>query len=160
MSNKNRARELSATKYPPAGFYFQVTFFMLGIIPNPLDIRFRKVSGISVDVETEELKEGGENLFRHHLPKGIKYNNLTLERGMLTRSLLNTEFNATMSLFKFSPSNVLVSLLDEESFPMANWLFLKAYPVKWAVSDLDASSGEVVIDTMELAYTRFQSIRI
>ncbi len=65
-----------------------------------------------------------------------------------------------MSLFKFYPGNVLVSLLDEESLPIANWLFLKAYPVKWSVSDLDATASAVVIDTMELAYTRFQSVRI
>ena len=160
MLDKIRVPELSLTKNPPVGFHFQVTFFHTGVIPNPLDIRFQKVSGISAEVETQELKEGGQNLFKHHLPTGIRYNNLVLERGMVIGSLLNEEFNATMSLFTFSPCNVLVSLLDEKSLPIANWLFWKAYPVKWSVSDLDAATSAAVIDTMELTYTRFQSVRV
>ncbi len=152
--------ELSLTKNPPVGYYFQVTFFAGGVIPNPLDIRFQKVSGITATVETEPLTEGGENLFTHRLPKGMTYENLKLERGMVIGSPLNIEFNVAMSLFKFAPSNVMVSLLSEHSLPIANWLFLKAYPVKWSVSDLDAAANAVVIDTMELAYTRFQILRI
>jgi phage tail-like protein len=111
-------------------------------------------------VETEPLTEGGENLFTYHLPKGITYENLKLERGMVIGSPLNIEFNIVMSLFKFAPSNVMVSLLSENNIPIANWLFLKAYPVKWTVSDLDATANAIVIDTMELAFTRFQSLRI
>jgi len=33
---------------------------------------------------------------------------------------------------------------------MAAWLFMKAWPVKWSTSDLDATTP-AVIDTMELA---------
>ena len=36
---------------------------------------------------------------------------------------------------------------------------MKAYPVKWATSDLNAEPA-LVIDTMELAYTRMQILRI
>ncbi|OGO00143.1 MAG: phage tail protein [Chloroflexi bacterium RBG_13_51_52] len=152
--------ELSLTKNPPVGYYFQVTFFAGGVIPNPLDIRFQKVSGITATVDTETLNEGGENLCTYHLPKGITYENLKLERGMVIGSPLNIEFNAAMSLFQFAPSNVMVSLLSEKSLPIANWLFLKAFPVKWAVSDLDATANAIVVDTMELAFTRFQILRI
>jgi phage tail-like protein len=152
--------ELSLTKNPPVGYYFQVTFFAAGVVPNPLDIRFQKVSGITATVDTEPLTEGGENLLTYHLPKGITYENLKLERGMVIGSALNIEFNATMSLFQFLPGNVMVSLLSENSIPIANWLFLKAYPAKWSVSDLDATANAIVVDTMELAFTRFQSLRI
>jgi phage tail-like protein len=74
-------------------------------------------------------------------------------------SPLNLEFNATMSLFKFVTSNVLVTLLAEDKAPLAAWLFLKAYPVKWSTSDLSAEPA-LVIDTMELAYTRMQVLRV
>jgi len=37
---------------------------------------------------------------------------------------------------------------------------MKAYPVKWRVSDLDANSNTVVIETMELTYQRMQVMRI
>ncbi len=142
------------------GFRFSVLFLAGGAVPNPLDIRFQKVSGLAAEVETDTLREGGQNLYAHRLPKGIKYDNLTLERGLVVGSPLNVEFNATLSLFKFAPSNVLVTLLSEKAVPLAAWLFLKAYPVKWSTSPLDAKDPAVAIDTMELAYTRMQMLRI
>ena len=152
---------------PIIGMRFGVLFLAGGVTPNPLDIRFQKVSGLSAEVETEPVSEGGQNLYTQRLPKSIKYNNLVLERGMVVRSPLNVvgsplalEFNAAMSLFKFSTSNVLVTLLGEDKLPLAAWLFLKAYPVKWSTSDLNASEPGLVIETMELAYTSMQVLRV
>ena len=142
------------------GFRFGVFFFAGGVIPNPLDIRFQKVSGLSAEVKTTPLSEGGQNLYTHRLPEKIDYKNLVLERGMVVGSPLNLEFNAVMSLFKFYPSNVLVTLFNGEQMPVSGWLFIKAYPVKWATSDLDAAEKSLVIDTLELAYTRMQIMRI
>jgi phage tail-like protein len=70
------------------------------------------------------------------------------------------EFNIAMSMFKFFPSNILVTLFSEEKIPVAGWLCLNAYPVKWSTSDLDATEKTVVIDTLELAYGRMQNMRI
>jgi phage tail-like protein len=142
------------------GFRFGVFFFAGGLIPNPLDIRFQRVSGLSAEVRTTTVTEGGQNLYTHRLPDRIDYQNLVLERGMVVGSLLNVEFNAVMSLFKFYPSNVIVTLFDEEKMPVSGWLFIKAYPVKWSTSDLNAKESSVLIDTMELAYTRMQILRI
>jgi phage tail-like protein len=145
---------------PIIGMRFGVLFLAGGAVPNPLDIRFQKVSGLSAQVDVTEVGEGGQNLYTQKLPKGVKYGNLVLERGMVVGSPLNLEFNAAMSLFKFATSNVLVTLLDESKLPLAAWLFLKAFPVKWSTSDLNASDAALVIDTMELAYTRMQILRV
>lgn len=145
---------------PPLSYRFGVFFFAGGVIPNPIDIRFQKVSGLSADVTTTDINEGGQNLYTHRIPQKINYNNLVLERGMAIGSPLNIEFNLTLSRFKFSPCNIMVTLFNEDSLPLAGWFFTKAYPVKWAVSDFDAEANAVVIDTMELAYTRFQIIRV
>ncbi len=150
----------SFTDIPPVKYRFAVIFFAGGAIPNPLDIRFQKVSGLSAKVNTESISEGGQNLYKHKLPTGIEYNELVLERGAVIGSPLNLEFNATMTLFKFAPSNVLITSLDENDVPIMGWLFERAYPVEWSVSDLDATSSDVIIDTFKLAYARFQSIRI
>jgi phage tail-like protein len=150
----------SLTAGPPLGFRFGVLFLFGGVIPNPLDIRFSKVSGLGSTISTHTLQEGGQNLYSHRLPERVQYDNLVLERGLAVGSLLVAEFNATMSLFKFNPSNVLVSLLDESALPVSSWLFMTAYPVKWSISTLDAEANQVVIETMELSYQRMQSIRI
>ena len=145
---------------PPLSFRFGVVFFVAGIIPNPLDILFQKVSGLGTTVSTSTVEEGGQNLYSQPLPLKIQHENLVLERGVVVGSPLVIEFNAAMSLFKFSASNVLVTLLGNTRIPIAAWLFMKAYPVKWSVSDLDATANSVVIETMELAYQRMQVLRI
>lgn len=145
---------------PIIGMRFAVLFMTGGVVPNPLDLRFSKVSGLSMTVETESLAEGGQNLYTQQLPRSVSHGNLVLERGMVVGSPLNIEFNASLSTFKFITSNVLVTLLSEDSLPMAAWLFMKAWPVKWSTSDLDATTPGLVIDTMELAYARMQVLRV
>ncbi len=145
---------------PPLVFRFGVLFFAGGAIPNPIDTMFQKVSGLGSTVETQALEEGGQNLYTQNLPRKIKYENLVLERGLVVGSALVVEFNAAMSLFKFNPSNVLVTLIDHTCVPVAAWLCMNAYPVKWNVSGLDATSNAVMIEHMELTYQRMQVIRI
>lgn len=155
-----QGKKTSFEENPPVSFHFMVSFFTGYIFLNPLDIRFQTVSGISAEVEVEEIREGGENMLVQTLPTRIVYDNLTLERGMVIGSLLNAKFDAAMSFMKFKPSNVLVILLNEKSLPLAAWTFHHAYPLKWTISDLDANENGVVIETMELHYSRFQSVKI
>lgn len=145
---------------PIIGMRFAVLFMTGGVLPNPLDLRFSKVSGLTMTVETDSLPEGGQNLYTQQLPRSVSHGNLVLERGMVVGSPLNIEFNASLSTFKFITSNVLVTLLAEDGLPMAAWLFMKAWPVKWSTSDLDATTPGLVIDTMELAYARMQVLRV
>src|SRR5689334_16251085 len=142
------------------GSRFAVTFFVGGTAPNTIDIRFQRVSGLQATVETLTVNEGGQNLYSHRLPRRISYGNLVLERGFVVGSPLNLEFNAAMSLFKFAPSNAMVTLLDAEAAPLAAWLFVKAYPVRWATADLSATEDRVLIDTLELSYTSMQALRV
>jgi phage tail-like protein len=142
------------------GSRFAATFFIGGVQANPIDIRFQRVSGLSATVETNPVTEGGQNLHTHRLPKRVSYGNLVLERGFVVGSPLNIEFNAAMSLFKFAPSNVMITLLNGEAIPLAAWLFLKAWPVRWATADLNASEDRVLIDTLELSYASMQVLRV
>jgi phage tail-like protein len=145
---------------PIAGFRFGVFFFAGGVIPNPLDIRFQSVGGLNASISMVTHREGGELLYQHRLPDIIGYDNLVLKRGVTVGSLLTIEFNAAMTLFRFAPSNVLVTALSEDMIPVAGWMFIRAYPVRWLTSDLDATATGVMIETMELAYARMQVVRI
>jgi phage tail-like protein len=142
------------------GFRFAVFFFAGGVAPNPLDIRFQRVKGLSATVKTTTVVEGGQNLYTQTLPDKVEYGNLVLERGMVVTSPLRAELDVAMSLFRFAASNVLVTLLDDAKVPAAAWLFHRAYPVRWSTSDLDATDRSVLIDTLELAYTRMQLMRV
>jgi len=145
---------------PVLGYRFSVLFLVGGVVPNPLDLRFRKVSGLSGEVQTTSLEEGGQNLYAHPLPDRVRYGKLLLERGFVVGSPLNLEFNAALALFRFAPSNVLVTLLGATALPLAAWMFFKAFPTRWSTSDLDAGEAALAVDTLELAYTRMQILRV
>jgi phage tail-like protein len=144
----------------PLSFRFGVFFFVGGLIPNPIDIRFQRVSGLGATVALKSHSEGGQNLYTHRFPESIGYQNLVLERSAALISPLDIEFNIALSLFKFAASNTLVTLFNDDGVPTAAWMFLNTYPVRWATSDLDAKQNGIVIDTMELAYTRMQILRL
>jgi phage tail-like protein len=151
---------LSIVGNPPLGFRFGVLFLIGGFVPNPLDTMFQKVSGIGTTIDTYVVEEGGQNFYAQRLPKKVQHDNLVLDRGLVVGSPLVVEFNVAMSLFKFSPSDVLVTLFDNTRIPIAAWLFVKAFPVKWSVSDLDATANSVAIEHMELTYQRQRAIRV
>jgi phage tail-like protein len=56
---------------PPVGFHFLVVFELFPQTPN--DFRFQEVSGLEVDMEMEQVKEGGQNRFTHNLPVRNRY---------------------------------------------------------------------------------------
>ena len=150
-----------AIYYPPAGFYFKVEFVSVSGANSDTEQRFQEVSGLSVEVETEEVREGGENRFVYKFPKGAKYPNLVLKRGLLKGTALLDWFKSAMySYFTvpliFQPSDILITLLDDSGQPYAIWNVVQAYPLKWSTSDFKSTDNSVVVETIELAYQYFE----
>ncbi|UII31373.1 phage tail protein [Fulvivirga ulvae] len=145
---------------PALSHRFSVLFLRAGRLPYLGDIFFQRVSGLSSEVQLDTINEGGQNLHAYRVPGRIGYGNLILERGYTLLSPLRGEFLNTFSRFQFVPSQVIVTLMNGTGIPLGAWVFEKAYPVKWSIADLDAQDGKVVIDSMELAYTRYQAITL
>lgn len=138
--------------YPPVGFHFVVKFENLS---EEADTRFQEVRGLSVSVNTEDYKEGGENRFVHKLPQGTSYDNLVLKRGLVRDSKLTDWCKKAIENLQFEPTNLLVTLLNENHEELCSWNVVNAYPVQWSVSDLNAEQSEIVIETLELNYHYF-----
>ncbi len=138
--------------YPPWGFYYKVEF---SIGKNKNDVRFQSVSGLSVEYEYEEFKEGGENRFVHKLPVRTKYADLVLKRGMLTDSEVIKWCLAAFRDREFKPSDIDIILMNEKGDPLRTWSITHAIPKKWLVSDLNANENALVIETLELTYQYF-----
>lgn len=146
-----------ANYYPPVGFHFLVEFDGLG--SQEKDHQFQSVSGLSVDIETEEMAEGGENRFKHKLPVKTKYPNLTLKRGMLIDSAVIDWCRDAIENFSFRPVNLTIKLLNEEHQPLISWNVVHAYPVKWSVEDFNAEESKLVVENFELTYNYFTLIK-
>jgi phage tail-like protein len=139
--------------YPPWGFYYKVEFDLEK--KNENDARFQSVSGLAVEYEYENFKEGGENRFEHKLPVRTKYADLVLKRGMLVGSEVIKWFNKAFRDREFKPVNLNVILMNEKGEPLRTWKLAQAIPKKWSVSDLNANESSIVVETLELTYRYF-----
>ena len=136
--------------HPPLGFHFKVEFDNING-----EFEFQSVSGLSAEMEFEEISEGGENRFKHKLPVKSKYPNLVLKRSARVNSDLVKWCKEAIENFNISPANLLISLLNEKHEPLISWNVVHAWPVKWSVSDFNAEESKIVIETIELAYNYF-----
>ncbi len=136
--------------YPPVGYHFKVEFNN-----QNSEYQFQSVSGLSADLETEEIAEGGENRFKHKLPVKTKFPNLVLKRGLLVDSKLIKWCREAIEDFNIEPTDLTVSLLNEEHEPLMTWNVVHSYPVKWTMPDFNAEESKIVIETIELAYNYF-----
>lgn len=149
---------------PPVGFYFKVEFS--GIQANKNDHQFQSVSGLSIDLETEEIAEGGENRFKHKIPVRTKFPNLVLKRGMLLDSGVIEWCKDALLNYHFKPIDLTISLLVKDvgslisgnGKPIKTWNITHAYPVKWTVTDFNSEENKLVIETLELSYNYFTII--
>ncbi len=141
------------TNQTPVGFYFSIAFD--GVEQG----FFQEVSGLSNEMNVEEVVAGDENRFKYRLPTTASYKNLVLKRGI---------FSSTSSLLKWcidtidgglatliETKNITIRLLDQNGVVSMQWVFKNAYPVKYSVSDLKSQENEVLIETLELTYAYF-----
>jgi phage tail-like protein len=149
---------------PALGFYFQVSFDIPQFAKEPMP--FMEVSGIEIEHTSEEVTEGGQNNFRHHLPNPPKYSPLILRRGLpVVKDVPLMKWIEETILADFStpikPKNITVELLDTQEKRdevIVSWRFVNAYPVKWSVSNLHSMEDKVVIESMEFRYQYFERL--
>ena len=142
--------------FSPVTFYFQLSFnHSIG----KEEALFKERSGLTMEMGVEEIIEDSENNFRHRLPTSTKYSNLVLKNGLASKHsevvvwCMNTlNGNPEDSIKK---KNIVVKLLETDGIPLKSWVFSDAYPVKWAVSDLD-SDNKIIIEALEFAYSYFK----
>jgi phage tail-like protein len=137
----------------PVGFYFKLSF-------NGEDAAFQEVSGISKEISMEEVACGGENRFKYRLPTLVSAQNLVLKRALIPEGSKLIAWCSACIDEGFAnpivPKDVSVQLLNAKGSTCAMWTFHNAYPVKYVISDLRSQENDIVIETIELAYTYFQ----
>ncbi len=146
-----------ANYYPPVSFHFKVE--VAGLTANANDVRFTEISGLSVEMGTEEVAEGGENRFIQKFPTRAKYPDLVLKRGLLVNSEIITWIRECIEDYHIQPKDIFIKLLNEEHQPLLTWHVVNAYPTKWAVSDFNASSNTVVVESLQFFYQYFKVVK-
>lgn len=144
--------------YPFTGFHFLVVFEIFPQLPN--DARFQEVTGLTTEVNLETYNEGGENRFVHRLPGRTKYADLVLKRGMTLASGVAAWCLDAVENFNYQPTNLLVSLLNEQHLPVSSWYVVNAIPIKYEISGLNAEQSQLVIESLTLRYEYYRTLNL
>ena len=115
---------------------------------------FSRVKGLSRETKIEPRREGGVNDYEHKLATMTTYGNLILERGLADPYLWAWHENVVDG--RIERRTVTIVIRDEAGTEVWRWLVESAFPVKWAGTDLDAASAQVLVESVELAHHGFR----
>lgn len=113
---------------------------------------FKSVTGLKYEMETVQHREGGQNATTYQLVGGTKWTNVTLKQGFTKDSRLLAWRDEWLDPTQGTRVDVAITLLDTALNPQKTWNLHRAFPVKWEVSEFDASKSELAIETIELAH--------
>jgi phage tail-like protein len=110
---------------------------------------FRSVSGLEMETEVVEFREGGQNSGTiRKLPGVTRVANIQLSRAFTGDRSLYDWFVAPQT----TRVNGRIVMFDRQGQRVAAWTFINGFPVKWSGPEFDASKNEVAIETIEIAH--------
>ncbi|BAB52823.1 phage tail protein [Mesorhizobium japonicum] len=111
---------------------------------------FLRIKGLQREIKHESYREGGVNEYEHKLFSQVSYPSVVLERGLAHEDLWRWALAASEG--NIQRKTVRIRLQSEAGEPSWAWQLDWAIPVKWAASDLDANSSQIVVESLELAH--------
>lgn len=133
-----------ARRDPYSGFRFVVE------IDGLLQGGFSKVRGLQRETKIESFREGGVNDFERKLVTLTTYPALVLDRGLADPRLW--DWHQQVIEGRVTRRTVTITLRDERDKDVWGWTVHNAFPSKWSVSDFDAASGQVAVESLELVH--------
>ena len=112
---------------------------------------FSECSGLAVETDFHDYREGGRNDFVHRFAGRSKNPPLILKHGLTQISGL-WSWHQDVVQGTIKRRNGTVYLLDKQHIPVMWWNFKDALPVKWSGPDLRADSGNVAVESIELTH--------
>ena len=124
---------------------------------------FTEVIGLAVQMEIEEIAEGGNNESTIKVPGRLKWPNLVLKRGITDNNTL-FEWIAKCSgegfeheQRKITRQTGSITLLDPRRQEVRRWEFRDAMPVRWTGPSFAASSNALAMEELEVSHGGFSS---
>ena len=113
---------------------------------------FSECSGLEVETELYDYREGGVNEFVHHFAGATKHPPLMLKHGMTPLDGLWGWHQDIASRGVINRRNGTIYLLNKQKLPLVWWNFQGAFPYRWQGPELRADSGQVAFESVELVH--------
>ncbi len=131
--------------YPLPNNHFQVEW-------GSSRIGFQEVSGLTLETEPIEYREGSSKLAEPiKLPGLKKYGDITLKRGVIAGDNEIFDWFSKNTFGTTEQRDVTISLLNEEHEPVMVWKVAKAWIRKVTGPTLDGKGNDVAIEEMTLS---------
>jgi phage tail-like protein len=149
-------------KDPLPIFCFKVVITIKGA--GDKEAFFKSVGGIKSESEVVEYKSAGVNDATYKLIGGTKWANLVLKRGFTDGqngdALMNWRKAWTGDGGERTRATVTITQLKNDLKTVGKtWQVEDCFPVKWEISELDASKNEIVIETLEIAHHGIRELK-
>ncbi len=124
---------------------------------------FTEVEGLQIEIEIEELEEGGVNGFTHKLPGRMKWPNIVLKRGVTMSDALITWMNQSSgdgmaaNGNKLTRSTMGITLRNPAGKALREWQVEGAFPIKWTGPNFAASNDDPLSEELEIAHHGFRA---
>ena len=127
--------------------------FRVQIAGLPTGVGFQKIGGLSREVAVTEYLE---NMFdhTHKLPGRESVGEVTLERGMYADNYLQTLYENVFSNLN-NRSTVTIQVTDRLGNIRREFQLAECWFSKYEVGDLDATSDDVIIETLTMQFEKF-----
>ena len=108
---------------------------------------FSELSGVEVDVDLVEYREGTDPIHKRKMPGLVKYTDITLKKGLTDSTELWDWFKTVVNGQTERKSGSII-LMDEEGKDAIRWNFVEGWPSKWTGPDFKADGNAVAIETL------------
>lgn len=131
----------------------QSFMFRVSIPGLPTGVGFQKIGGLSREVEVVEYLE---NMYQytHKLPGRESVSEVTFERGMYADDYLQTLYEKVFN-DKNVRNTVVIQITDRFGKIRREFKCAEAWFSKYECADLDATSSDVIIETMTMVFEYF-----
>ena len=127
---------------------------------------FQKVSGLKMNTDVVEYREGGDNLTVSKSPGLTKFDPITLERGMSEDTDM---WDWASKIFHIDETaheqvkyraNVKIKLKGRNGKVVKAWEIPNAWISRYETGEFDAMGNNVMLETIELQHEGWKQIRV
>lgn len=112
---------------------------------------FSECTGLQVETEFHDYREGGVNEYVHRFAGQTRYPPLILKHGLTPIDGL-WAWHQEVVQGRITRRNGTIYLLNKQHEPVRWWDFTEAFPVKWTGPELRADSAHVALESVELSH--------
>ena len=145
----DEAAPASAAAWPIPKFHFKLEVDGMGTA-------FQEVSGLNGGTQVLEYREGDSKSYSPiKMPGMMRFDNVIIKKGVFKGDNKLWDWFSKIKMNTIERKPVTISLLDEEGNPTMVWKLQNAFPVKISGTELNSTTNEVAVESLELAHEGF-----